>query len=519
MANKNLFKNIGGMVVNEAGGLAHKLSPVHALSQYAATGCLSNTFYADAEMQLGNVLDMCRKVEPEMVAKIAVFSRERGYMKDMPALLVAYLADAKQNDLLAKVFSRVIDNGKMLRNFIQIIRSGAVGRKSFGSLPKKLIANWFNSRTTKEIFSQSVGNDPSFLDILRLAHPKPLDQSKNALYRWFLGKEYEWNDLPPIVQEFENFKSGKTKEVPHVPFEMLTALKMGQSEWSQVALRAGWHWLRMNLNTMQRHQVFDIPEMVEMVVNRLTDRESILKARVFPYQILAAFKNVSDDIPGVIREALQNALEVATENVPEMHGDGYVLVDISGSMASSITGYRVGATSKVRCVDVAGLIASSLLRKNPASAIVPFNTGVRAIEINPRDSVLTNADKLGKMVGGGTSCSAPLAMLNERGARGSWVFLISDNQSWADTMNKAPQGGYWRETPFMTEWLKFKARNQQAKLVCLDIQPYGSTQAQERTDILNIGGWSDSCFEVASTFIRGELHPEHWMGVINKIEL
>ena len=53
-------------------------------------------------------------------------------MKDMPALLLAVLS-AKSPALLAQVFARVIDNGRMLRNFVQILRSGAVGRKSLGS--------------------------------------------------------------------------------------------------------------------------------------------------------------------------------------------------------------------------------------------------------------------------------------------------------------------------------------------------------------------------------------------------
>jgi 60 kDa SS-A/Ro ribonucleoprotein len=34
--------------VNEAGGIAYKLSPKAALAQYAATGCFNHTFYADA---------------------------------------------------------------------------------------------------------------------------------------------------------------------------------------------------------------------------------------------------------------------------------------------------------------------------------------------------------------------------------------------------------------------------------------------------------------------------------------
>lgn len=532
MANTNTIENKSGAeeVRNEAGGKAYNLSDQQALAQYATTGCLNQTYYASAETQLKTILDLCDKVEPELVAKTAVYARERGYMKDVPALLCVWLASRRHNDLLAKVFSRVIDNGKMLRNFVEILRSGSTGRKSMGSLPKRLVANWFNSRTTKEIFTQSVGADPSFRDILRLAHPKPLDKQKNALYRWFLGKEHDAADLPEIVQQFEAFKAGKNKEVPSVPFEMLTALKLGQSEWCQIAMRAGWHWTRMNLNTMHRHDVFKVPEMVDMVAKRLTDREAIKKARVFPYQLLAAYKNAGPETPHKAKEALQDALEIATENVPQLPGDGYILVDKSGSMRSPLTGHRKGSTSKVTCVDVAGLMASAILRKNPSSALIPFDSDVVTHSLNPRDTVLTNAEKLAKMCNGGTNCSAPLSYLNKRAAKGEWVMLISDNQSWVDTLKNTvanPVG--WRSasyynagpgyTGFMREWDAFKERNPSASLVALDIQPYATTQAQERTDILNIGGFSDNVFEIVNSFYRGELTPEHWLGVINAVEL
>ena len=42
----------------------------------------------------------------------------------------------------------------------------------------------------------------------------------------------------------------------------------------------------------------------------------------------------------------------------------------------------------------------------------------------------------------------------------------------------------------MNEWNKFKARNTEAKLVCIDIQPNTTTQAHDRADILNVGGFS-----------------------------
>src|SRR5690349_4999682 len=138
MVNKNLFQTARGLftrkadTVNEAGGLAYKLSPKQALAQYAATGCFSHTFYADAGEQIDKVLEIADQVDTEFVAKTAVFAREKGFMKDMPAFLVATLS-TRDKGLFEKVFPRVIDNGKMLRNFVQIIRSGATGRKSLGT--------------------------------------------------------------------------------------------------------------------------------------------------------------------------------------------------------------------------------------------------------------------------------------------------------------------------------------------------------------------------------------------------
>ena len=37
--------------------------------------------------------------------------------------------------------------------------------------------------------------------------------------------------------------------------------------------------------------------------------------------------------------------------------------------------------------------------------------------------------------------------------------------------------------------------------------------------ILNIGGFSDAVFNIIAAFAGGTLHPDHWVGVINGIEL
>jgi 60 kDa SS-A/Ro ribonucleoprotein len=58
MANKSLFQSSRGArlpnatAINAEGAPAYALAPKHALAQYAATGTLSNTFYADGAEQL-----------------------------------------------------------------------------------------------------------------------------------------------------------------------------------------------------------------------------------------------------------------------------------------------------------------------------------------------------------------------------------------------------------------------------------------------------------------------------------
>ena len=429
MANKNLFKSLVGKLlpaadaVNEERAPAYAFTPRHALAQYATTGCLNATFYATAETQLEKVIELCGEIEPEFIARTAVYARKRGFMKDIPALLCAVLS-VKDRALLGRVFPDVIDNGRMLRSFVQIMRSGVVGRKSLGTAPRRLVREWFETRTDDQVFTASVGQSPSIADIVRMVHPRPKNATRAALYAYLVGREFEALSLPAVVGQYELFKQGNRAKTPDVPFQMLTALDLGRDEWIAIAMNASWQMTRMNLNTFARHGVFLRDGMAELVAARLRDAKAISKARVFPYQLMAAYATVDARVPATVRDALQDAMEIAISNVPAIEGKVYVCPDVSGSMQSAVTGYRKGATSKVRCIDVAALVSAAMLRKNPSAEVLPFEDRVVKVDLNSRDSVMTNAEKLGKIGGGGTNCSAPLTKLNAHKAAGDLVFCF-----------------------------------------------------------------------------------------------
>jgi 60 kDa SS-A/Ro ribonucleoprotein len=290
---------------------------------------------------------------------------------------------------------------------------------------------------------------------------------------------------------------------------MLTALELGTKEWSAIAETTSWQTTRMNLNTFQRHGVFADAQLSDRIAARLSDPEKIRRARVFPYQLQVAYLNADKGLPAKVREALQDAMEVAIGNVPEIVGSVVICPDVSGSMQSPVTGYRKGASSAVRCIDVAALVAAAILRKNRTARVLPFEVDVVKLELNPRDSVITNAQKLAKVGGGGTRCSAPLAKLNAEKDAPDLVIFVSDNESWADP--KANRG-----TAMMVEWERLKNRNPKARLVCIDLVPNTTTQAPDRKDILNIGGFSDAVFDLITAFAAGADGSDHWIREIHQ---
>ncbi|MGE3670492.1 MAG: RNA-binding protein [Polyangiaceae bacterium] len=519
MANKQLFKSGKGRLLpqaktqNQAGGIAYAFGPKHALAQFAATGTLSATFYASAESQLEQLIGFADQVSPEFLAKTAIYMRQQGFMKDSPALLVALLS-TKDARLTRLVFPRVIDNAKMLRNFVQILRSGVLGRKSLGTMPKALVRGFLDAKSDLALFRDSVGNDPSLADVIKMVHPKPTSPARSALYGYLLNKPHDASLLPAEVQAFETFKADPqgASEVPDVPFQMLTALPLGKREWQAIARRAGWQMTRMNLNTFLRHGVFEDSELAHTVAKRLGNPRLVAQARVFPYQLLMAYKAAGAELPAVVREALQDAMEHATQSVPTFAQRVVVLPDVSGSMRSPVTGYRKGATSAATCVDVAALIASVVLRNHKTARVLPFEHRVVDIQLNPRDSVMTNAQKLASVGGGGTSLSAPLEKLNRERATADLVIYVSDNESWVDNKRHGA-------TEMLRQWEQFKLRSPAAKLVCIDLLPYGTTQAMDRDDILNVGGFSDQVFKVIRSFALGNLGAEHWVGEIEKVSL
>jgi 60 kDa SS-A/Ro ribonucleoprotein len=523
MANKLLFSSATARLpradaVNEAGGLAYRLGPKQALAQLAATGCFNGTYYSDAAEQLAAMRTLVDQVDDNLfLAKLAVYSRERGYMKDMPAALLVILSK-RDTALFRRAFDRVVDNGRVLRTLFLMIRSGQFGRKGLSYALQRAFQRWLNQAGVNKLLAASIGKDPSLRDMLRLARPTPANNTRRALFGWLTGKPVQkWApatalDLPAEVRSLLAFRAAES-EIEQVEiltrarfrWDLLADSARGPAVWKAIAGQMGAQALRMNLNTLVRHEVLTDSAMVDYVASRIADADEIISSRQFPYQFLAAYLNADDQVPQRIKAALCQAAEIACGNVPQLPGPVVIGLDVSGSMSAAVTGRRgIGATSKIRCVDVAALFAAAVLRRNLDSVVIPFDTQAYHADVDPQDSILSLAARLSRYGGGGTNCALPLATANGRyrARRFAGCVLVSDAESWVGI-------GRHGATGVITEWQEF-VKNQARlhgreligpRLVCIDIQPYGTTQASERTDILNVGGFSDAVFSVVASFL------------------
>jgi len=591
MTNRALFKpslgqtlqgrtpgSLATNAVNEAGGVAYLRAPKAALAQYACTGTFGNAYYTSAELQLAQLLSYCEAVNDRaFVAKVAIYAREAGFMKDVPAFLTAWLM-AKEVGLppsepryFERTFARVIDRGKMLATFWRIVNSGAVGRKSLGSAAKHVLQRWFDTRSDDAIYRATIGTSaPSVVDVLRVAHPKATTDARHALFAHLTdarkrgeaaikavtrkagiaraaGRVEEARSLEAdaarltqrvasiraregalagVAKAVEDFKQNPAEApVPDVSFLLLSSLPLSQSQWTEIALRAPWHTLRQNLNTFARHGVLGDAAVVKQLAAKLRDPEAVRKERVFPYQLLATYLHVDPTTPREIVEALHDAMEVAVENVPAIEGQVVIGVDVSGSMKDPITGSRPGATSKIRRVDVAALVAAAVLRKNPSARVLAFERFVKQdVRVEPRDSVMTNAQRIAAALGGGTDVSAPLRLLNAERATPDLVLMISDDQSWVQppaVSSFAQTAVPGAITSLMAEWRKLKERAPNARLLRNDIAGYRTSQATqgETHDVLDVGGFSDEVFTVMHLFASGAMGGDQWVRRIEEVLL
>ena len=519
---------------NAAGGKAYSGTPFYRLASIMSLSLLQNTFYARPEAQVAEILQLSQEVTPEELAKIVVYSRTKGLIRQA-SLIGLVVLSTRSPELFRRIFPIVVRNLKDLRDFAILVKSGHI-RKGFGTAPRKAIGQMLSSADPYQFIKYGSDNqNMSIKDLIMLTHPKPTEGEREHLLRYTANitnretKEPTWVEaqLPQKVRAMIEFKNlvGKPEGLPRrlellktgwLPHEAVTGCgQLTVEEWTELALSMPYMATLRNLNTMHRQGVFENKEATKAIAARLSNVEAIRNSGVFPMTIYNAYQNARATVPPQISEALAVAIDVICAGL-SITGEGYVSVDVSGSMGMPVTpGGRGTGGYTVTAKDAAALIASTVIKGNEGNTVLTlFDDKIRPHTVLKQNSTLTTAAELAKIHGGATDVSLVLNDVLARGPKNfDFVVAVTDNESWVD-------GGYRGHA----------TASQAALQQCLKINPnlkvvfvkavYGSATEQlkeETPNLLLVSGFSDAVFQAMQSFLTGKI--EKLEEIIRAIEI
>ena len=375
MANKSIILHLwqGGFSrrrpQRQPGLQAYPYDAEHRLAQLAMTGTFAAASIQDAQAEVPawsrRRWRSIRCFWPRPLSMCAT----KGHMKDTPAGLLLAVLSARIGAVRGGL-QAVVTSGKVLRGFVQILRSGSGGAQVAGLRPKAMVQNWLNAATDAQLLAASVGNDPSLADVIRMVHPKP--KRRNGRPLCLADRPARGHAaLPQAVQDLLAFRAGATDKVPDVPFQMLTDLPLTPRQWAEVARK-----VRGRCCGRAEH-----------AASQGAPSRSPAWSRMWPMccGIGRGSRRQGDALSasGDAERAVARRLTTGARR-PKMTRDGDFCRERAGAGGFWLAVPRrvgvdavgrdrlsAGATSSA-CIDVAALVAAAVLRKNPTARVLPF---------------------------------------------------------------------------------------------------------------------------------------------------
>ena len=291
------------------------------------------------------------------------------------------------------------------------------------------------------------GRGVRMADVIELTHPKPRTASQSALFKWLLDHRHhgdavaDLNVLPmlaaaaavkstPVEDRRAALRAMRSTEggAPAALAEAGTSWErlsgwlpggMDAEAWESVIPSMGVMALIRNLRNFDEQGISR--DAVRTVIARITDPDEVAKARLFPYQVWAAYAHApSDDW----KRALGDTLDLTTANIPSLDRT-LVVVDASGSMTAPVSG-----RSKMSRVEVAAVMAAATAKRSTNVDIVIFGNTNAKVRIRKGSSALGIAETIvGKVGSVGYATNGHSAIRTHFDARKhDRVVLFTDDQ-------------------------------------------------------------------------------------------
>lgn len=494
-------------VQNFEGGEAYTLTPELDLYTKVCTASLQNKFYSEASDDLGSIRDLLKHVDPLLVCKLAVYAREKMYLRSIPLVLMVELlknlneqkTQNRDGALLRKIVSRVIQRADEITEILAYFADahGKKDVKKLSKMPNALkrgVADSFYKFDEYQLAKYNANKSVKLRDALFLFRPKPRNDKEKELF-----KKLAENKLDvPYTWEVELSALGQQK------FENEGMRKVAFSnKWMELvdSKALGYMALMRNLRNFVQSNISK--ETIRKVCEQLSDEQQVMKSKQLPFRFFAAYKELSKVEEEVdtfavkeIKKSLETAVKLAVQNIKGFDVDTRVLIacDVSGSMQTPIS-----PKSSIENYEI-GLLLGQILQSKCKNVVTGFFGDTWKVTDFAESNVLANTLNLRKRegeVGYSTNGYLVLDWLNNKNTEVDKIMIFTDCQLWNSNNGR---------DSLQSEWTKYKQKFPKAKLYLFDLAGYGTSPLDLIRDknVAQIAGWSEKIFEVLDAVENGE---------------
>jgi 60 kDa SS-A/Ro ribonucleoprotein len=456
-----------GQEKNAAGGYVFKVGKMERIKRFLILGSEDSHYTAGQKLTLDRVSDIEKVAKSgeafALIDLIVEISTQGRAPKQDPAIFALALTIASATDDKVKTYGYAAVD-KVCRTATTLFMfAGFLSQfQRFGMGARKAIRRWYENRDVDALAYQIVKYKNregwTHKDLITLGHPtkSATDERFAALMNYVVGKDYDSEALPQVVEgnlaalKWETTPNAKVADLLHIikayrlSWEMLPASALNEPEVWEALLKAKSVPLGALLRQLPRLTklgvIKELGGSTQAIVDRLTDRDALAKARLHPLNILLAQKTYAAG------RSLQNfrategwrpnrrivdALDKAfyeSFKFAEPTGKRYMIgVDISGSMMSPIAGMPISSSEAAAALS---LVTANI---EPETHIVGFAHEVRDMGISPSMSLPEVTRRVSNQTFGATDTAALIRYAREHKIEADVFITVTDNDTWAGT--------------------------------------------------------------------------------------
>ncbi len=414
----------------------------------AVTSLVEPKFYESdgGRERISALVHAVTKADPDWVRRLVPYLRNELGLRSIAALIACEYAVAggpEPRSVINSACARADEPAEILGYWLS-----TQGRKIPSSV-KRGVADAARRLYNGYTALKYDGGNVRMGDVLNLAHPTPRDDDQAALFGWLLDRRHgnKTSEVVPASVEAHQ----RLMDVPEADRRAFvdsnpTALRDARWTWERLAA-----WLPGGMDAKAWEAA--IPEMpyfaslrnlrnfeqagvskatLRSVADFIADPGRVQASKIMPYQFYLAYRESGTSF---FTQALEEALEASTANVPALSGKTLVLVDASGSM----TGMGMSRNGAATPLTVAAVLASSLARNGDVDlGIYATSSGL----MSQKTSVLRTIEHFESLVGchgHGTETWAAVRNLYDP-SKHDRIVILSDMQDNRGMSTSAPKG-------------------------------------------------------------------------------